>query len=82
MADTRPFLLCNDMKGHEHEVAVLAEALGGGTIAVRHAEHLLRQLWSSGMWIVDNGEQSNPMPGQTGFGFGQPDERTVNPTTS
>ena len=40
-----------DMKGHEREVAVLADALGGGTIAVRHAEHVLRELWSRGMWI-------------------------------
>lgn len=69
MADTLPCLLCSDMKGHEREVAVLADALGGGTIAVRHAEHVLRELWSRGMWIADKSE--HPKPKQTDIGLGQ-----------
>lgn len=71
MADTLPCLLCSDMKGHEREVAVLADALGGGTIAVRHAEHVLRELWSRGMWIADKGEHPKLVPKQTDIGLGQ-----------
>jgi hypothetical protein len=59
------------MKGHEREVAVLADALGGGTTAVRHAEHILRTLRAHGFWIVDDGEHPRPLPKEPDVGFGQ-----------
>lgn len=66
MADTT-IRLSDDMKGHEREVATLAEALEGG---VRQAEHVLRSLWAAGMWVVDDGEHPKLMPKKTDIGFG------------
>jgi hypothetical protein len=67
-----PVRLCEDMTGHEREIEVLAEALGGlGTVNIRQAEHVLRQLWASGMWIVDDGEHPKLMPKTADIGFGQ-----------
>lgn len=74
MTDVRtelPCRLCEDMGGHERTIAVLAEALGGGTLAVRQAEHVLRSLWARGMWIVDEGEHPALPQASADIGFGR-----------